>query len=280
MDLCAIFAQYGEMMEIPLASKRLKILRERSKLSVQELADRLQLPKSTYASKEDKFKKGNLPIEFVTQLLPILTGLGDPPITGREIWELAGISERTLQNVASRASLRKDKAAPSGSVAQPSAAFPPPTAETRAAIVEINIRAGMGGGGESLVMAHTDEFGNSVSIDDVKAVWDLPADYVRHELRVSPRDSRIIEVKGDSMSPTLESGDRVMIDTLDRTPSPGGLFALWDGLGVIVKRLEHILNSEPPRIKIKSDNPRHDAYERIIDEINIIGRVVWFARRV
>ncbi|WP_158240709.1 S24 family peptidase [Telmatospirillum siberiense] len=261
-----------------MASKRLKTLRERSKLSVQDLADRLALPKSTYASKEDKYKKGNFPIEFVTQLLPILTGLGDPPITAREVWELAGISEKTLKTIATRATAPKVDAT---SIRQPpDMPGTPLEGESRAAIPEINIRAGMGGGGESLVMAHTDEFGNSVSVDDVKAVWNLPSDYVRHELRVSPRDSRIIEVKGDSMSPTLESGDRVMIDTLDRTPSPGGLFALWDGLGVIVKRLEHVLNSDPPLIRIKSDNPRHDQYERVMDEINIIGRVVWFARRV
>lgn len=82
------------------------------------------------------------------------------------------------------------------------------------------------------------------------------------------------------MSPTLESGDRAMIDTGDRVPAPDGLFALHNGIGVVVKRLEFIPNSDPPGFKIMSDNPKHSTYERTIEEINVIGRVVWFARKI
>ncbi len=168
---------------------------------------------------------------------------------------------------------------------RPSRPAPSPIAR----IPEIDVRGGMGGGG---VVAYyrngndasgcpaTDEFGNPVTIDDVKTTWDLPSDYVRHELRILPSKAYLIEVKGDSMSPTLESGDRVMIDTADVVPTPGGVFAVWDGLGLVVKRIEHVPNSDPPTVRIISDNPHHSTYERTLDEARIVGRAVWFGRRM
>lgn len=59
------------------------------------------------------------------------------------------------------------------------------------------------------------------------------------------------------MEPTLESGDRVLVSNADRLPSPPGLFTLWDGFGVVVKRIEHLLNSDPLTLSIASDNPKH-----------------------
>ncbi|SBV94046.1 putative Repressor protein CI [uncultured Alphaproteobacteria bacterium] len=157
----------------------------------------------------------------------------------------------------------------------------PSTPTTTSRIPEVDVRGGMGGGGVvALEVNHVDEWGNSMAADNVRATWELPNDYLRHELRVAPAKAYLIEVRGDSMSPTLETGDRVMIDTADTVPAPGGVFALFDGLGVVVKRLEHVPMSDPPIIKIISDNPHHGIYERTLEEIRIIGRAIWFGRRM
>ncbi len=149
-----------------------------------------------------------------------------------------------------------------------------------AQIAEVDVRAGAGLGGESAVEYEFDTAGDFLETDRVVGAWQLPADYIRAELRVSPDASRIFEVQGDSMEPTLETGDRVLVNTADRLPSPPGLFALWDGFGVVVKRIEHLLNSDPPTLSIASDNPKHRTYERTAEEVNIIGRVKWVARRL
>ena len=138
----------------------------------------------------------------------------------------------------------------------------------------------MGGGGEAAVSYSPDGSGGMAIADDVKGNWFLPSEYLRSELSVSPAAARIIEVQGDSMTPTLHSGDRVMIDTNDQRPSPPGIFALWDGIGVVVKRLEHVPNSDPPLLRISSDNEKHCEYQRTFEEVNIIGRVIWYGRRV
>jgi hypothetical protein len=147
-------------------------------------------------------------------------------------------------------------------------------------IPEIDVRAGMGGGGEGAVTYVSDGDGGFMETDAVCENWSIPEDYLRSELRVKVDAARIIEVQGDSMTPTLISGDRIMINTDDKRPSPPGIFAIWDGFGVVVKRIEHIPNSDPPTLRIKSDNQQHNTYERTFGEVNIIGRVVWRALRV
>lgn len=148
-------------------------------------------------------------------------------------------------------------------------------------VPEIDVRGGAGGGGTmETQLVTTDEYGNNFSTDDVKDLWGIPDYYLNEELRLRRQAARIVEVRGDSMSPTLESGDRVMVDTSDLNPSPPGIFAVWDGFGLVIKRVELLHMSDPPTIRISSDNARHEPFERTIDEIKIVGRIVWRATRL
>ena len=82
-----------------------------------------------------------------------------------------------------------------------------------------------------------------------------------------------MHVEGDSMLPTLHHGDIVLVDLARRAPTPPGIFVLHDGMGLVAKRLDHIPNSEPPRVRIISDNPLYAPYEGTAEEVNIIGRI-------
>jgi hypothetical protein len=138
-------------------------------------------------------------------------------------------------------------------------------------VPEIDVRGGSGGGGVSVeVFSHDLQ----MHVDGVKNLWGIPPSYLRQELRANPDAVRMIEVLGDSMEPTLKSGDRVMIDTYYRAPSPPGIYAVWDGFGVVVKRIELVPLTDPPRIKLISDNRAHGQYEVSAEEARIIGRVV------
>lgn len=155
----------------------------------------------------------------------------------------------------------------------------PAPAAARADIPELDARAGAG---HAEPGAHDVgwEGAYDISAPAVLAVWALPADYLRFELRVPRGAVRLVEVIGDSMAPTLLPGDRIMVNTEDKRPSPPGVFALWDGLGVVVKRVEHIPNTDPLVYRISSDNPHHATYERTEEEVTIIGRIVWYGRRM
>jgi len=65
------------------------------------------------------------------------------------------------------------------------------------------------------------------------------------------------------MEPVLSSGDRILIDTSRRVPVPPGIFVIWDGMGLVAKKIEHVPNSDPPKIVIHSVNPDYQTYERV-----------------
>ena len=143
-----------------------------------------------------------------------------------------------------------------------------PSLDGFAAVGELDVRASAGAG------AIFD------GLEESRATWLFPDPVIRHEFRARPEDLRIVTIDGDSMEPLLSSGDRILVDTSRRVPVPPGIFVIWDGMGIVAKRVEHVPNSEPATIVIKSVNPDYQTCERGAEEVNIIGRVIWSARRL
>jgi phage repressor protein C with HTH and peptisase S24 domain len=135
------------------------------------------------------------------------------------------------------------------------------------AISSVAVTASMGGG----AVVESEEDGRP---------YHFQRSWIRHKLRAKPADLRIMHVEGDSMLPTLHHGDIVLVDLARRAPTPPGIFVLHDGMGLVAKRLDHIPNTEPPRVRILSDNPLYAPYEGTAEEVNIIGRIRWFAREI
>lgn len=150
--------------------------------------------------------------------------------------------------------------------------------------------------GESPIIEHPDDIFVAVRSVRVRAtmgsgvVVEQPAEdgkpyhfqksWIRDDLKARPPDLRMLHVEGDSMLPTLNHGDIVLVDLSRTTPSPPGLFVLFDGLGLVAKRLEHIAGSDPPTLRILSDNALYAPYERSAEEVSIVGRIRWLARGI
>lgn len=139
-------------------------------------------------------------------------------------------------------------------------------------VPEIDARAGAGEGklGEEVVSLRR---GEAYVGHRVTAEWVFPPAYLRHELRSQPSGIWVLEVVGDSMSPTLESGDRVIVDTTHSRPSPDGIYVIDEGNGPMVKRLQLIRKSAPAEMRIISDNDHHETYNLRLDDVRVIGRV-------
>jgi phage repressor protein C with HTH and peptisase S24 domain len=141
------------------------------------------------------------------------------------------------------------------------------------AILEVDVRAGAGGGGVPATVYYVhDGNGNSYEAEGIRDQWVIPSSVVREVLHAAPKHIRVFEVIGDSMEPRLQEGDRVFIDIRYRVPSPEGIFALWDGIGVVIKRVQVVRGADPLKIRIISANPQYEPYEATLDEVNIIGR--------
>jgi len=135
-------------------------------------------------------------------------------------------------------------------------------------VPSLDVDGGLGGGGDP---GDDDLMGDPVL---------LPSALIRGELRGAPLDFLAMDVEGQSMEPVLESGDRILIDRRKTNPSQGGLFVIWDGNGLVAKWLERVPDSDPPRLRVFSENQRFTSYDVLTEEARVIGRVVWFARRL
>lgn len=99
-----------------------------------------------------------------------------------------------------------------------------------------------------------------------------------HFLGGSSLNLRGFIVAGDSMKPSMEDGDFVIVDIGQRIPSPPAVFVLFDGGGLVIKRCEYIDGGT--RIRASSDNARYGSFESAANALPIVGRVVWLAQKL
>lgn len=90
---------------------------------------------------------------------------------------------------------------------------------------------------------------------------------------------RVVHFDGDSMLPTIHNGDVgiVLTGITSEDFQSGKIYVLWDGRGLVVKRLEAIISNRP-KIRIISDNASlYSPYEIDAEDAHIVGKVLWRA---
>lgn len=110
--------------------------------------------------------------------------------------------------------------------------------------------------------------------EQAKHRWAVPRDFVAGQTTADPTSIKIITVYGNSMTPDFNPGERIMVDISDRVPSPPGAFVIFDGVGIVIKYLQVIPNSDPIRVRLISRNEAYTEDERTLDEIAVNGRVI------
>lgn len=105
----------------------------------------------------------------------------------------------------------------------------------------------------------------------------LPA--LREFTSSAPENIKIIKAIGDSMIPTINSGDLVWIDVSEKTPSSDGLYLLCIGRDLMIKRIQ--INPFNNSATVKSDNPRYAVFEKEnFADIQVMGKVIYHIQRV
>ncbi|MFG1245757.1 S24 family peptidase [Xanthobacter flavus] len=137
-------------------------------------------------------------------------------------------------------------------------------------LVEVDVIGGLGPGGFAPEIVIDGQV-----VDNLRATWRVPQDFLHSELRAREIDVEIFPVEGDSMIPTLTAGDRVLINRRQNTLSQDGLYAITGPTGVQVKRLQYIQGTEDPvMVEVISDNPMHSNRPLPLEQVRIIGRVI------
>lgn len=89
----------------------------------------------------------------------------------------------------------------------------------------------------------------------------------------------ITRVKGDSMEPTLMSGDIVLIDHSRNYVDPhGGIYAIAFENEIMVKRVQILFPAN--QLRVISDNPKYQPADVDPSTVNINGKVIWFGREL
>lgn len=104
-------------------------------------------------------------------------------------------------------------------------------------------------------------------------------------LGLSPENLSIIDVNGESMAPTLNHGDTIMVDLADNAARlRDGIYVLRFDDALMVKRVAlspHIVSPRAGRraLTISSDNAHFPTWEDVDPAlVDIVGRVVWASK--
>lgn len=105
------------------------------------------------------------------------------------------------------------------------------------------------------------------------------SDWVVNHLRRDPSKLAVVEAEGDSMIPTINPGDTLLIDRSERRLTDG-IYVVNVNERLMVKRVQALFGG---RIRLTSDNESYGPEElrgQEFEQLNVVGRVVWIGRRV
>ncbi|MEW6486663.1 MAG: S24 family peptidase [Thermodesulfobacteriota bacterium] len=103
--------------------------------------------------------------------------------------------------------------------------------------------------------------------------------WLKNELGAAVDDLYLLYVEGDSMAPTLQPGDVILVKRWRTGPAREGIYVFRAYGAIHVKRVQFLANNA---IKALSDNPANAAmvYPLDDDQVEVIGRVVWAGKRM
>ncbi|WP_130470047.1 LexA family transcriptional regulator [Candidatus Magnetaquicoccus inordinatus] len=112
-------------------------------------------------------------------------------------------------------------------------------------------------------------------------------DWLEHTMGLDVRELALVQVTGDSMEPTLKERDLLLVDRrgftqTEQTPRlrSDSIYVLLRGSELVAKRLQFGFDGS---LTIQSDNiayAAHNITAEQLQQVQIIGRVVWVGRRV
>ncbi len=229
-------------------TQELKALRNRAGLTVRETAERMGVPPSTYAAKEDpkKFKRESYPPKFVEKLMDVFAPRG---ISHEEIYQLTrpifGF-QPGMSNVIHKGFMESEE--PFDPSSAPVHSLPKNLELHEVPVIDM-VQAG----------AFTE------------AVNPYPKGYGSETIHVPYRHNHIfaVTVKGHSMDLEFKEGTKVVVDYTDKDLTDRKFYViLFDG-GTTLKQYR----AHPDRFEPRST---YNHYDTIFPEgeIEVVGRVI------
>lgn len=117
-------------------------------------------------------------------------------------------------------------------------------------------------------------------IENILDYTPFRTDWLR-DMRLQCEHLGLIYVEGDSMQPTLQPNDMLLVDMRNHeTLNANALYVLNIDGCLFVKRLQKMISGA---VKVISDNPQYETevvQPGMLEQLIVVGRVVWVGKRV
>src|SRR5262249_4421307 len=117
----------------------------------------------------------------------------------------------------------------------------------------------------------------SVRSDQIVDHLSFRREWLTKRLGVDPDHLLLVEAEGDSMSPTFENHDLLLVDMRDARFRQDGIYLLREGRDIAVNRVQR---KGDDGLLIRSDNPAYEPRTIARNAIRVLGRVVWRGGRL
>jgi phage repressor protein C with HTH and peptisase S24 domain len=103
------------------------------------------------------------------------------------------------------------------------------------------------------------------------------ADWMRRRISIDPKSLMLIEAVSDSMAPTIEAGDLMLVDLREPRFRHDAVYALRAGGELSIKRIQRRPDG---KLIIRNDNAAYEPTAVAADSLNIVGQVIWIAGKL
>lgn len=104
-------------------------------------------------------------------------------------------------------------------------------------------------------------------------------EWITQSLGCSPEKICVIQVRGDSMTPTINDADLLLLDLRMLSQRSEGVYVIQLQGSLLVKRLRFKINGS---VEVISDNARYGTEtltSKDAEQLTVLGRVVWHGRK-
>jgi phage repressor protein C with HTH and peptisase S24 domain len=97
-------------------------------------------------------------------------------------------------------------------------------------------------------------------------------EWLHRRVGIDPKSLLLIEAVSDSMAPTIDDGDLVLVDVRDPRLRHDGVYVLRASGDLPIKRIQRRPDG---KLIIRNDNPAYEPTVVAADSVNIVGHVIW-----
>jgi phage repressor protein C with HTH and peptisase S24 domain len=121
--------------------------------------------------------------------------------------------------------------------------------------------------------------GSLVVSEDTVDILAFNRNWLR-ERSINAVAARVLDVKGDSMEPTIRDGDILVVDTSITQVRDNAIYVIIYAGNVLVKRVHLKRDGSLTLISDNERYPREDVPIAEVPDLHIAGRVMWFGRSI